>query len=152
MSITVTEYGYLEGPYLDEPYMSQQVGASMPAQANRSIDVLQSTKFQVLLNIEAISSVKTQVNRLLVANNYPALTQTELRIEDSENVRTQISRRIDTGLASIQTQINRMIDSGLNNIRTQVEKRVDTGSSSAKTQIDRRISSGSGLANSNIQN
>jgi len=164
MSITVTEYGYLEGPYLDEPYMSQQVGASMPAQANRSIDVLQSTKFQVLLKIEAISSVKTQVNRLLVANNYPALTQTELRIEDSENVRTQISRRIDTGLASIQTQINRMIDSGLNNIRTQVEKRVDTGSSSAKTQIegvltkqvtaktqiDRRISSGSSIAKSNI--
>jgi hypothetical protein len=162
--MNVTEYGYLEGPYLDEPYLAQQVDASLPSQANRRITVEQSTKFQVLLKIEAISSVKTQINRLLVANNYPALTQAQLRIEDSETIRTQISRRIDSGSNHLLSQIQRKIDSGLQNIKTQIEKRIDSGNDSAKTQIqrllikevtsktqiDRRITSGLSVARTEI--
>ena len=162
--MSVTELGYLEGPYLFEPYLAQQVDASLPFQANLHIAVEQPVKAQAERRIEAVGIVLTQIYRLISATVTPIKTQANLHIAAIDAVLTQSSRLIDSGSDTLQTQIDRRIDSGIQNIRTQTEQRIDSGSDSAntqtrgvlthdltsKTQIERRIASGSKLLNMEV--
>jgi len=136
----VTELGYLEGPYLNDAYLTFLQTDSLPFQAQAQIFASNSVRTQANRRIDSgIGTVLTQVNRLISAAVQPANTQINRRITDTEIVLTQAQRRIDSGSDSLQSQISKRIDSGLNSLKTQINRRIDSGNSTAKTQISKRI-------------
>jgi len=117
-----TFYGYLEAAYLLAPYLSDFATGATHSQLDRSI-----------------------------VNSFAVRSQLSAKIEQADEIRMQVDRRIDNGIASIRQQIdqaiasNRIInlqmDRGLffsDEIPTQMDRKTD-GLSLVREQLDQRI-------------
>jgi hypothetical protein len=160
----ITTYSYLDGPYLETPYLLTGAGYSYPAQSKMQIIRSISTGTQINLRIdsgslatrkqinlkisEVLHLVKTEVLAapLNITNCYfyledPYLVYPYLGHRLCARLKTHIDIHIDSGLSTTRTQANLRIEENFYLVNTQSNLRIyDT--ENVGTQTDRRIDTG----------
>jgi hypothetical protein len=107
MSATVTTYGYLDLPYLNDPYGAGVSTYAFPFQVKRQIDSTRDVNAQIQRIAAAIHNVDVQINRN-VSSIHNVGTQISEVINSYKEINAQINRNTSTEHDAL-IQINRLL-------------------------------------------
>lgn len=118
----LTKRVYLEGGYLEEPYLTEYMCVLVRSQVDRLAD--------------ETHEVFSQVNRTILDYLHPVLSETERRIDTEHAVRSQIARTIVDFPHPVFSEVERFIVDFLHPVRSEIERKIDT-EHAVRSQIQR---------------
>jgi hypothetical protein len=133
MSATITTYGYLDLPYLNDPYGAGLSTYAFPFQVARQIDATRDIKTQVQRIAAAIHNINTQIQRQ-IDGEHPVKIQIEARIDALKAVKFEVDRLLLT-IHNINVQVNRNV-STIHAVDSQISTIIN-GSKTNDIQINR---------------
>ena len=107
MSATVTTYGYLDLPYLNDPYGASVSTYAFPFQVTQQIDSSKAIKTQVQRIAAAIHDINTEIDRI-AAGSHSFDEQVSMRIDSLKNLRMQVDRLTSVSHTNAM-QVNRLL-------------------------------------------
>ena len=131
-----TFFGYLETAYLTVPYLTGFATAATPSQMQRQIIGSFPVKTQLAARIETITSIRSQLDRRIDSGLVPIKQQLDRSIVSSSSVRSQMDRKLSVA-SPIRSQIDRTTV-GLSLVPSQLDRRL-TDDFAIPTQIQRKL-------------
>jgi hypothetical protein len=107
MTATITTYGYLDLPYLNDPYGAGVSTYAFPFQALQQIDSTHAVNAQVQRIAAATHNINTQVNRN-VSSIHNVGAQISEVINSSKTIKIQVDRNTSTSHTA-DLQVNRLL-------------------------------------------
>lgn len=107
MTATITTYGYLDLPYLNDPYGAGLSTYAFPFQVSQQIDSSKAIKSQVQRIAAAIHDINTEIDRI-AAGSHPFGEQVSMRIDSLKNLRMQVNRLTSVSHTNA-VQVNRLL-------------------------------------------
>lgn len=148
--MSVITFGYLEAPYLLEPYLAAEESDGTNSQVTFVINAQHTIKSQVNRIINATHHAKSQTNRQIPARHF-IKAQALLQPFNRHHIKAQIKRQI-TALHLIKSQTNRRIDT-THHAKAQINRNINaahhikgqadlqtTQLHGIKVQVNRKIS------------
>lgn len=124
MTATITTYGYLDLPYLNDPYGAGVSTYAYPSQSTFIIDDTHDVNSQASRRIDTIRNINAQISRTILSS-HTINNQTTLQINDVHAVNSQVNR-----ITSVFHDINSQTKFNINyihDVKAQVERLVNNG-------------------------
>lgn len=122
---TITEYGYLELPYMVWPYLTGVVTHAVLSQSTMVINSDHEVRSEINQQIvDSLHDVQAEVDQKIADFLHTVLSETERRIDSDHDVRSEIDRKIADFLHDVQSQVDLLIGS-THAIQSEAERRID---------------------------
>lgn len=133
--MSYVEYGYLNRPYLHDPYLSGYIENQTFCQIEFRIDSTKNILSQTQQRIDDEHNVLEQIDRIC-AGSHEVLSQTQLVTAGVHSIREQIESRIDSS-HDVKSQVELRVDSS-HILREQISQQITT-THDVKSQTSRLI-------------